>query len=145
MLYSGFKSNISIMASENYSIISVEKLKQFCNPFETPCWETKTPVLYNEVKRAVTSNCTLLSQYSSSVEPPKWSKKKHIERIAHLVINPDYTPIEIDVGVPSLGYCSEWFIVDGNHRFAAAIFRGDLTILATCSGQVDLIENLIYN
>jgi hypothetical protein len=132
------------MASEDFSIISVEKLKQFCNPFETSCWETKTPVSYNDVKRAVSGNFTLSSQYSPSIKPTKWSKRKHIERIAHLVINPDHTPIEIDVGIPSLGYCSEWFIEDGNHRFAAAIFRGDLTILATCSGQVDLIESLIY-
>ncbi len=35
-----------------------------------------------------------------------------------------------------------WGLVDGNHRFAAAIVRGDATILANCSGLVEELQGL---
>ncbi|AXH60405.1 hypothetical protein PLA107_032955 (plasmid) [Pseudomonas amygdali pv. lachrymans str. M301315] len=50
-------------------------------------------------------------------------------------------PIGIDVGVPSVTVIA-WPILDGNHRVAAAIFRGDLTINAEISGCLDHICEL---
>lgn len=64
----------------------------------------------------------------------------HAERIAWLVLYPAEDPIEIDVGVPILGYHIPWPVLDGNHRLAAAIFRKDLTILVAPAGQCAVID-----
>lgn len=62
----------------------------------------------------------------------------HAGRIAYLVRNRASDPISIDVGCPALGYWGpKWMVVDGNHRLAAAIYRGDLTISALVDGQLD--------
>lgn len=65
----------------------------------------------------------------------------HAARIAYLVVNKDVTPIEIDVGCPSLGY-HEIHLVDGNHRAAAAIIRKDKTIAAVLGGEVSYMRHL---
>ena len=67
----------------------------------------------------------------------------HAKRVAWLVVDGWNDPIHIDVGVPSLGYEPDYVVDDGNHRLAAAILRGDETILAECSGDVKLIDELI--
>lgn len=62
----------------------------------------------------------------------------HAGRIAYLVKNPASDPIWIDVGCPALGYWGpSWMVTDGNHRLAAAIYRGDETIAALVDGQLD--------
>jgi len=66
----------------------------------------------------------------------------HVARIAYLVLNPDPTPIEIDVGVPSLGIKVWHIVTDGNHRFCAALFRGDSTICANISGSIEYAARL---
>lgn len=65
----------------------------------------------------------------------------HAARIAFLVLNRDDTPIEIDVGIPSMG-CYDCSLVDGNHRAAAAIIRKDEKIKAFISGEVSYIRHL---
>jgi hypothetical protein len=59
----------------------------------------------------------------------------HAQRIAYLVNQPDYMPIIIDVGIPDI-YQPEFFIFDGCHRLAAALFRGDEWIAVAYSGAV---------
>jgi hypothetical protein len=135
---------ITSVMENDFDILSIEKLETICNPFKISIWGTKYPVSYKEIEKAIKINYTFPTPYSSFLDPPRWSKNKHIGRIAYLVLNPDLTPIEIDLGIPTLGYSPEWVVVDGNHRLAAAIFRGDKTINATCSGEVDLIKELIY-
>lgn len=66
----------------------------------------------------------------------------HAARIAFLVKNIDSTPIELDVGIPLSGYYSSHFIVDGNHRFAAALIRKDKNIMATFCGDVGYFNHL---
>lgn len=69
---------------------------------------------------------------------PEPGSDDHAARIAYLVENPATDPIAIDVGVPALGYWGpSWMITDGNHRLAAAIYRGDATISALVDGQMD--------
>ncbi len=63
----------------------------------------------------------------------------HIETIASFAAGGWGDPIELDVGVPSLGFNPAWVICDGNHRFAAAIVLGHDTIAAHASGSVDEI------
>jgi hypothetical protein len=64
-------------------------------------------------------------------------RDKHIKRIAYLAVHGWDDAIEIDVGVPVLNYWNDHIVIDGNHRLAAAIFRGDETIGATIAGQLD--------
>lgn len=68
-----------------------------------------------------------------------FERKEHIERVAYLVVHPSDRAIEIDVGIPVLNYYPEWIITDGNHRLAASFYRGDKTIKASITGQVDYI------
>ncbi len=71
------------------------------------------------------------------------SRKRHIARVAYLVKNPPNDPIEIDVGVPSLGCLPSWIIADGNHRLAAAFYRKDLAIRTSISGEVNYAAELL--
>jgi hypothetical protein len=62
---------------------------------------------------------------------------QHWDKIEAFYLNGWDDPISIDVGIPHLGYYGPaWPITDGNHRFYAAILRGDETILACVSGCV---------
>lgn len=65
----------------------------------------------------------------------------HAARIAFLVKNRDNTPIELDVGCPSLGYYN-MSISDGNHRVVAAMIRGDDTISAYVSGELSYFRHV---
>ena len=64
----------------------------------------------------------------------------HAERIAYLVLHQDTAPIQIDVGIPSLGYYPTHLITDGNHRLGAAFYRGDETIMVEFCGELEVIE-----
>ena len=64
------------------------------------------------------------------------TRRYHIQRIAWLAVNGWTDPIQIDVGVPELCSHVDWIVIDGNHRLAAAIVRGDKTISAAVSGSV---------
>jgi hypothetical protein len=77
--------------------------------------------------------------YSDQAKPeydfeftPEW----HAQRIAYLLTYGWDRPIEIDVGVPSLGYWP-YPLIDGHHRLCAAIYRGDTDIAATVGGSLD--------
>lgn len=105
-------------------------LRRYANPFRNSPWGVR--VTRKEVGSALRKN---------RLEPMP-DTSRHIERIAYLVLNPAEDPIEVDVGVPELGYHSHWFIQDGNHRFAAALFRGDSFISACVSGSLNYAREL---
>lgn len=65
----------------------------------------------------------------------------HAARIAYLVKNRDTTPIELDVGCPSLGYY-DMSVSDGNHRVVAAMIRGDDTILVYVGGELSYFRHV---
>lgn len=67
---------------------------------------------------------------------------RHIGRIRFLAQEGWSDAIELDVGVPVLGYPGpEWPVTDGNHRLAAASLRNDQTILIDVAGQLDHAAN----
>lgn len=69
---------------------------------------------------------------------------RHIGRIRYLAQHGWSDPIEIDVGIPVLGYPGpHWPLTDGNHRVAAATVRKDPMILVDISGQVDYAARLL--
>lgn len=62
----------------------------------------------------------------------------HGGRIAWLHDNGWDDEICIDVGVPSMSVPPpSWVVIDGNHRLAAALLRGDETIKVAISGSLD--------
>jgi len=84
----------------------------------------------NKIKKAVI-DCVA----NNKVEP-RYGTTNDIERIAHFVINEDNTPIDIDVGCPSLGLFGVQ-IQDGCHRLAAAVISGKTHINVSIAGELE--------
>lgn len=123
--------------------IDVEKLLVQANPYESCVWSHLTePITKEEVQEAIHKKKFKKRFFNGKAEPDhSW----HVQRVAWMVVNKDPTPILLDVGIPSMNYCPTWSILDGNHRFAAAVFRRDKYILAMCSGEIDVLESLKYD
>jgi len=112
--------------------IPVKRLMRYCNPFcHTNPWGAKG---FNRrsVRKALRDG-RLVAEHAT---------EDHDGRVAYLVENPSEDPIEIDVGIPVVGYHRQWLLTDGNHRFAAAIYSGRETISARVSGQMDYAKAL---
>jgi len=113
--------------------IPISAILKFCNPYgsEYP-WDVR--VSREDVEAALLEG--------RLVDKP--DGEDHAGRIAYLVRHRATDPISLDVGCPALGYWGPpWMVVDGNHRLAAAIFRGDLTISALVDGQLDWAFELL--
>lgn len=123
--------------------IPLYKLNDY-DPFNVTCWHwLDTPITREEVQTALDSNSLekrCCDEYNHLILKNE-ARKFHAERIAYLVVN-KWENIWIDVGIPSLGLHVDWIVVDGNHRHAAARFRGDKKILADISGDVSLIKTI---
>lgn len=131
--------------------LSVARLSVVANPFRHDPWGIG-PLTRLTVTRAINR---LRQKYSRRGDKPmagpcwamKGSKRErrrwHVERVAWLVVYGWDDPIEIDVGVPSLGCFPDWIVQDGNHRLAAAIYLGRRTILASCGGQQSAIDEYV--
>ncbi len=66
----------------------------------------------------------------------------HAKRVAHFVLNDWDGTIEVDIGVPSLRAYSDWPVQDGNHRLAAAIFKGTKKVPIAFSGSIAYAEKI---
>lgn len=116
-------------------LVQVKRLAMHWSPFTNPVWHGMTkPITEREIRQAIEQG----RLYPPCIEYQctSCSRAVHAARIAWLVVNGWDTPIELDVGVPSLGCCIEWIVCDGHHRLAAAIYRKDRYILAGISGSV---------
>jgi len=108
-----------------------------CNPFGNQIWGDYT-LNYDDVIRSIARGL-----FSDVPVPISDGKEIHAGRIAWLVINGwNEDPIDIDVGVPGFGDVLE-IVQDGNHRLAAAILRGDDFIPVECSGDEELINEIV--
>lgn len=127
---------------ETTVMIPVENLRLLCNPFEDSPWGA--PISVQLIDYCLRNNLILEVPVDTDTEEAEWGEvNAHLARIAFLVKERWKDPIEIDVGVPSLGCHVEWPIIDGNHRFAAVLYLGETTIEAEVSGQVDYAERLL--
>lgn len=82
--------------------------------------------------------------YRDEVLPGRISLRQfHIRRIAYLVVHGWRGAILLGVGVPAFGRQPDWIVEDGNHRHAAAIFKGDTHILAEICGDLDYAKELL--
>lgn len=131
--------------------LDVIKFQKRCNPFDdidfmgtgfvANCWGVNGKITRNDIKIAIkTSNLISPGANNNSLD----SSLEHIARIAWFVVNGWNEPIDVDVGIPSLGCYPAWPLEDGNHRFAAAIFRGDCFILAYVSGATSEIQKFLW-
>lgn len=114
------------------------------NPFSNCPWGCK--VTKANVTAALKANRLVAipdeTWAADSIRHGKPSPVYHEERIAYLVKNGWNDPIQIDVGIPSMNCHVDWMVIDGNHRVAAAIMRGDTTISAQVGGSIDYAQEL---
>ena len=118
-------------------LLSVKHLQLYCDPFRAVCWPgLDKPITKIEVGSAMVGRMSKADK----------ARYDHAVRIAYFVNNYDSSDyICVDVGAPVIGFHPSWLITDGNHRFAAALYRGDDSILAECSGQHSVLEKLLFN
>jgi len=127
--------------------LDVQKLCELIDPFKTLTSQCSDDLLICRSTDGVSIELIRrhldVNNFNSKVytkEPDLWTVDDHAARIAWLVKFGWNCPIEIDFGIPSLGHC--WYpLIDGHHRFAAAIFKFDNWIMANCSGDVKEIEH----
>ncbi len=110
--------------------IPTHRLARHCNPFGKSPWGVR--VTRADVRRALAERRLVAGPDTDD----------HAGRIAYLVENPAQDAIEIDVGVPVLGYIPNWLVQDGSHRLAAAIFSGKVEIVADVQGQLDRAKRM---
>lgn len=133
-----------------YHHIDIKKLKEYANPFA--CWqELESPITHKEVLQCLFNNQEELTKTPLYYEgvfgkeeriTAEEARKRHIQKIAFFVKNNSEDPITLDVGVPELGSYTSYIVEDGNHRFAAAILRGDIEIKAKIMGSVEHAKEL---
>ena len=124
--------------------VSVKKLTGvFCVYSDDICefdtWGTYVAI--EDVKDCINALNLQPVPFSGCMESVISAEYDHAARIAYLVLNPDNNPIEIDVGIPSIGYY-DMNLVDGNHRLAAAIYRKDKTIMVNWTGEEGYFKHL---
>lgn len=117
--------------------IPVARLVALCDPFSNP-WGSR-PFTVKHVERAIQEGQLLDLPYP---EDRSWSREQHIQRIAWLSTYGWEKAVEVDVGVPSQGCVPFWPLLDGNHRLAAAVVRGDTYVLSSVSGDIDYAHSL---
>lgn len=122
--------------------VPVDDLVRHWDPFEAWC---DTPITVDEVQEAIDADWLAPEPFDTM----PWGLHKnddaqarhyHRCRIAWMVVHRDDTPIEIDVGAPSLGWTPRrppFDFIDGNHRLCAAVLRGDATIRVGYGGECD--------
>jgi len=125
-------------------IIPLKSILKHANPLEAPPW----PDLRVELDPVMVDQayCDLLS---GRVDPDRYSQplddldypdgRHHAGRIAWLALNGWEDTISIDATDIDRGL---WPVTDGNHRLAAAVYLGDISIEAeVCGFEADIIRH----
>ncbi len=123
--------------------LDIIKFQQRCDPIRDNLWGLDCPITQNNIQTAIDTNNLLYPKVWDGRGTGGSSRSDHIARIAWFVTHDWNDPINVDVGVPSLGCYPKWPLEDGNHRFAAAIIRGDNFILANMSGAINEIRKFL--
>jgi hypothetical protein len=125
-----------------FTLIPIDRiLDQIDDPFGR--WDMFNPVTQEMVLDAVLdgSYARAGESYSHGTGSGVQSATWHARRIAWLMKNGWDAPIDIDVGIPSMGYYP-YILVDGHHRLCAAIMTGEAVIKAQVSGAIDYAFDL---
>lgn len=133
--------------------VRTSQVAKLANPFEG-CWNLSKPVTLAEVKRCLADGNPQLHESfahdtvsATEVVEESVRRRMHIEKIAWFVLNGFHQPLNLDVGVPFLGYHVDYPVLDGNHRLASAIYRfvcsgEDLEIPLLIDGSIDYAQEL---
>lgn len=118
--------------------VPIEAVLQICDPrlkWPWPCQAPEPDELAGLLSTA--------EEVAAEV-PTTGSAAEHIGRIRFLARHGWSEPLEMDVGVPCLGYYGpRWPLIDGNHRLWAATLRGDKLIDIDVAGQVSHAATLL--
>jgi hypothetical protein len=126
------------------ALIEVLRLRALCDPFESSPWLTLGDVTPALVTQALEEGVLLGRPFETDLESQvALTPSDHARRIAWLVRYGWDDPILVELGVPGLTDAGHWPIEDGNHRFAAAIYRNDTHIRAEVSGEVRRIRQTL--
>ncbi len=113
------------------SWVRTSVLAQYCNPFKG-CWiELVQPLRVDEVVAVIEAGHEDLQQpfavwTQRRNMAQQTARQQHARKVAWFARNGFQKPIQVDVGVPSLGCYPRWLVEDGNHRLAAALVRTHL-------------------
>jgi hypothetical protein len=122
--------------------VPVDRLRELCDPVKGRPWGCQ--ISPREVEKAVETDKFQTTPWKKSPRRLTSKERKyHIERVAYFVVHGWLDSIDLDVGVPSLGCYVRWLIQDGNHRFYAAVIRGDQFILSTLSGDLNHAQEVL--
>lgn len=121
--------------------VPIGNLTALVSPFEDEIWgeDGSVGVISAEDVRAC-SDIAIGATPSSVLFADQKDRAYHISRIAYFVayghphLKEDYHPVVVDVGL--FGYMPPNIVLDGNHRLAAAIIRGDTHIQVSVSGDI---------
>ena len=121
--------------------ISLSKLKELIDPFKRVVWvNTSSPLTREEILKA-TPISPKDSSWHLAYKKEEYVRRIHAGRILWLMQNwSDNFPIKLDFGVPVLNHTPAELILDGYHRFMAAIMLNLKCVNAICSGQISKIE-----
>jgi len=124
--------------------ISVNKILEIKNPFQSLIWvKLNSPLTQEEIFNAIPINPSVSKEMDLIWDIE--SREKHAGRILWLYQNwSDNFPIELDFGMPDIGYPATEFITDGHHRLMAAIMLKKEWIYANCSGSIACIQEFEY-
>jgi hypothetical protein len=126
------------------ALIGVLRLRALCDPFESSPWLTLGEVTPALVTQALEEGGLIDRPFETDLESQVMlTPSDHARRIAYFVRHGWNDPILVELGVPGLTDAGHWPIEDGNHRFAAAIYRNDLHIAAEVSGEVRRIRKAL--
>lgn len=118
--------------------VPVEAILQICDPRLKWPWPCEAPD-----PQSLAHLLTNADEVDHEV-PATGSASEHIGRIKYLARHGWTEPLEMDVGVPCLGYFGpQWPLIDGNHRLWAATLRGDVQIEIEVAGQVSHAATLL--
>jgi len=99
--------------------------------FNDDVWECGGIIKKKDIKLAIAKKDFIDSYATDSDKNSFWSLEDHIKRIAYLVVHPSNEPLELDFSLEGA------YLLDGNHRFAAAIYRNEPFVIVEVSGFID--------
>jgi hypothetical protein len=100
--------------------IAVHELRHLVDPYQDDVWWFSAPLTRGEVEAAAQEG-RLLDEplvIRRLDETPEEVRRRHVERVAYFLVKGWTCPLLLD-GLK---------LVDGHHRLAAAILRGDETV-----------------
>lgn len=125
--------------------LNLKTVMGLANPFNG-CWmELESPITKEEVEECIKNGKQELVEtpiwtevvFNKTKWPKELVRENHIKKIAYFATQEIESPIHIDVGIPSMGAYVDYIVDDGNHRLAGAIYKGDTTIKAKISGDIN--------